>query len=154
MARHPPHEKDIFHHFEKRNRNILHWQIVISWSITHPHAREIWWLEYFFFNQSCLFQKHKYILWRISIIIYVESFLQAIWFGFDLTHFMRTCFVLTYLFQPQQRIYSLMKHGGRARTPERSSPGTSAWTLMTSSPCCSQTPNFSTTFRCSYFLRK
>ena len=40
-----------------------------------------------------MFQKHKYLLWRISIIIYVESFLQAIWFGFDLTHFMRTCFV-------------------------------------------------------------
>ena len=53
-----------------------------------------------------------------------------------------------YLFQPRQRIYSPMRHGGKARTPEKSSPGTSVWTLMTSSPCFSQTPNFSTTFRC------
>ena len=52
-----------------------------------------------------------------------------------------------YLFQPRQRIYSPMRHGGKARTPEKSSPGTSVWTLMTSSPCFSQTPNFSTTFR-------
>ena len=52
-----------------------------------------------------------------------------------------------YLFQPQQLIYSPMRHGGKARMPEKSSPETSVWTSMTSSPCFSQTPNFSTTFR-------
>ena len=51
-------------------------------------------------------------------------------------------------FQPRQQIYSPMRHGGKARTPEKSSPGTSVWTLTTSSPFFSQTPNFSTTFRC------
>ena len=97
---HPPHQKDIFHHFEKRYQSekkhspLTDCYLLIHHPPSHTLTRGNSDGLNIFFDQSCLFQKHKYILWRISIIIYVESFLQAIWFGFDLTHFMRTCFVL------------------------------------------------------------
>ena len=83
-----PSPKHILHHFEMRHQSEKQYSNNKSscFSTLSPARKNSDSISSFFGSQLFV-SKHKYLLWTVSIIIYVERFLQAIWFGFELTYF-------------------------------------------------------------------